>query len=307
MLLEPTLEYIWHLTGHETRSNPTERDYLRTIHHPVGFWLWAYSLQVELRHFFSSISVSSIWVDHTPQCWFGSVNGNWGKPSCELADVLVVVWDNRQKKGGKALLVQAKRGKSYNRIPISNPSIKKELALLGQAPKFLLSNQLSVGSGKLPQPMNSRLLCEFKLDPYSGARLKHCTFLQIRDAKSKRWQQTKNSSWQTMWPPNMHREAYSDVIKGILANGSGTIGKPFAFGNMHNDWDRLVTLLIKETVSKAGGTAQGKSQHSVWCLGKEPYMLNPKNGIDLPNIDYPEGDDLGGGISTMFITRGDDR
>lgn len=305
MLLESTLEYIWHLTGHKTKSVPTERDYLRAIHHPVGFWLWAYSLQVELSNIYSSISVSSIWVDHTPQCWWGSVNGNWGKPSCELADILVVVWDNGQKKGGKALLVQAKRGKSPNRIPISNPSTKKELNLLGDAPQFLLSNQFSTGSSQTPQPMNPDLCCEFQLAPYSGARPEHCAFLQIRDAKSKIWATTKRASWQTIWPPNSHQESYSDVIKGILTNASGAIGKPFIFGNRNDDWDRLVTLLVKETARRAGGTAQGATQHSVCSRGEGFYLTTCEKGIDLPNIEYPESEKTDGGISTIFITVND--
>lgn len=302
MLLESTLDYLWHLTGQETSSVPTERDYLRSIHHPIGFWLWSYSMQVEMRHTHSSISISSIWVDHTPQCWYGNVGGNWAKPSCELADMLIIVWDSKLRNSGKALLVQAKRGKSYNRIPLSNPSTKKEINLLGKAPKFLLSNQLSASSGKCPQPMNSKLCCEFKLAPYSGVPLEHCTFLQIRDARSKRWPRKTAAYWQTMWPPNLHQKAYSDVIKEMLPHSGGSVGKRFVFGSMNNDWDRLVTMLVKETVNRVGGTAQGKSQHSVRTARGEYLLFDDTGGVDLPSIDYPESDEPGGGISTIFIT-----
>ena len=66
MLLESTLEYIWHHTGIVAGSAPKERDYLRTIHHPSFLWLWSHSIRLELRQSHSSVTISSIWVDHTP-------------------------------------------------------------------------------------------------------------------------------------------------------------------------------------------------------------------------------------------------
>jgi hypothetical protein len=105
-----------------------------------------------------------------------------------------------------------------------------------------------------------------------------------------------------MWPPNLHQMAYSDVIKQMLPNSGGLTGKRFVFGNMNNDWDRLVTVLIKETVGRGGGTAKGKSQHSVRIAREDYFLFDDAGGVDLPRIDYPESDEPSGGISTMFIT-----
>ena len=205
MILESGLEYIWHFTDCKVSGNPSERDFLRGIHHPPGLCVLKGSLDVELlRQMKPRVSITSVWVDHTPQCWFGSNSkGSWGKPSCELADLLVVVWDDKNQKNGRALLVQAKKGKSHNRISLSSRSTSNEFELLSHAPKFILSNQTSTISGVPPSPVSSTVLCEFQLHRYNGNRLRHCTFLQIRDANAKRWPQSKYLSWQTMWPPSV--------------------------------------------------------------------------------------------------------
>lgn len=308
MLLESALNFIWHFTGENAGSIPTERDYLRSLHHPIGLWFWSTCLQLELETTHPDISVTSIWVDHTPQCWFGKVNGAWGKPSCELADLLIVVWDNSRRETGKALLVQAKRGKSYNYIPISGSSTKKELKVLGQAPNFLLSNQQSVALGTSPKPINSSVCCEFRLASYRGSPLRHCTFLQIRDPRSSRWSTVPVSPWQTMWPPNRHRKSYSNVIKGMLSGARGSIGKSFQLGNMANDWDRLVTILVYETIHAAGGTAGGALQNTILGVrGRAEYCTDVELDWALPPTDYPAGEGPGGGIPAIFISKDEER
>lgn len=151
MSLSLALEVIWDLTLCNSGSNPSERDYLRTMHHPPGLCMWAYYLNRELANRgLKPVSISSVWVDHTPQCWYNQVKGILQKPSCELADLLIVAWDDWKKSKGRALLVQAKKGKNHSRIAISNASTRKELILLGGAPRFLLSRQTSVASGYGP-------------------------------------------------------------------------------------------------------------------------------------------------------------
>ena len=299
MPLGSAFEYIWAIAPHESAPKPSERDYLRSVHHPPGLFVWAYALNLELRNTgLSPVSISSVWVDHTPQCWYTQRNGAWGKPSCELADLLIVVWDDQNKKAGRALLVQAKRGKSRSRVAVSQASTKKELHLLGAAPKFLLSGQTSVVSGGSPKPLNPKVTCEFQLHHYKGSRLRHCTFLQIKDASAKRWP-SNVSSWQTMWPPSSHHETYSEAILGMVAGSANALGRPFINGNMSDDWDRLVTLLINETLATTRGTAKGPRQHTIFHLGSGNIGIGGTGGIqegEVPASDDPQG------ISTVFIT-----
>lgn len=298
MILESGLEYIWHFTTHNVGSAPTERDYLRGIHHPPGLCIWAYSLNHELLDLkLPRVSITSIWVDHTPQCWFGSSAKRWAKPSCELADLLVVVWDDKTRKSGRALLVQAKRGKSHSKICVSNPSTNKEFQLLSMAPKFLLSNQTSTIKGTPPSPVSTIVNCEFQLLKYNGKRLRHCTFLQIRDSRAKRWPQNQYQSWQTIWPPSSHRGTYSDAIINMVAKSPGAMGEPFSTQNQSTtDWDRLITLLINETVAVAGGTSQGSRQNTV-VFGR----VGDFDGVQFVQGEYPVSDDPRG-ISTIFVT-----
>ncbi|WP_349918656.1 hypothetical protein [Aeromonas veronii] len=300
MNLESTFEFIWHYALHFEGPFPVERDYLRVVHHPPGLWLWADSLNSDLcRLGHPCVSVTSIWVDHTPQCWYTQRNGAWLKPSCELADLLIVTWDDENRKAGRALLVQAKRGKSYNRISISNKSTKTELRLLGTAPKFLLSSQTSTTLGSSPSPLNPKINCEFKLPSYENSRLEHCTFLQIKDAKARRWPMTI-PSWQTIWPPASYSETYSEAILGMITRPINSLGKHFIFGNMSDDWDRLITLLINETLASSGGTARGKKQQISFSLNSNDTdcfrALNNSFEGEFPASDDPQG------ISTVFIT-----
>lgn len=300
MPLESAFEHIWHIAPHFSGPFPTERDYLRAVHHPPGLYVWATSLNLELLILgYPAVSVASVWVDHTPQCWYTKKKGAWHKPSCELADLLLVTWDDHRRKAGRALLVQAKKGKSPNRISVSNKSTKKELQLLGRAPKFLLSSQKSVASGSSPNPLNPTVNCEFQLPSYGTSRLQHCTFLQIKDAKAKRWSAII-PSWQTMWPPNSHPETYSAAILGMITRPINAMGKHFILGNMSDDWDRLITVLINETLASSGGTARGKKQHTYFYLSSRnmdfPGRLYGGFEGEIPVSDDPQG------ISTVFIT-----
>lgn len=299
MPLKSAFEHIWHITPHCTCRHPAERDYLRSAHHPPGLWIWAHSLNCELARFgLPRVSITSIWVDHTPQCWYGKANGKWRKPSCELADLLVVAWDDRRRRTGTALLVQSKKGRSISRISVSNASTKKELHLLGAAPRFLLSGQTSARTGYSPQPMNPNVNCEFQLDSYKGIRLQHCTFLQIKDQEAKRWP-TQSSSWQTLWPPSAHHEPYTEAIIGMVIKFPSALGKPFVKNSKRDEWDRLVSLLINETISGITGTAHGARQHTVYHYDIGNFSHGGFNEIienEPPSSNDPRG------ISTVFIT-----
>lgn len=210
-------------------------------------------------------------------------------------------WDNINKYAGTALLVQAKKGKSHNNIPISSPSTKKELNLLGNLPDFLLSNQTYIKSGSNPKPYSTNHHCEFSLSKSVGPYLDHCTFLQIKDARSKKWPDWE-PPWQTMWPPASNRDSYSETLINMVSGFSNAKGKRFQYGSFGNDWDGLITLLIDETLSLVGGTAKGIKQNTI----------TPLHGMNKNFINYVYHGSTAGdkqqtsnpprGISTIFFT-----
>jgi hypothetical protein len=82
----------------------------------------------------------------------------------------------------------------------------------------------------------------------------------------------------------------------MITRASGAMGEPFIFGNMTMDWNRLVTILIQETIGGAVGTARRKRQHSI------VYGFNGDfNKFNFANVDYPLSDDPQG-IPIIFIT-----
>lgn len=299
MPVESALEHIWQIAPAYCGPRPTERDYLKALHHPPGLCVWWNALNVELsRQKLPAVSVTSIWVDHTPQCWFGSRSGQWWKPSCELADLLIVAWDNARRSSGRALLVQAKKGKSHSRVTRSNASTKKELQLLGRAPRFLLSGQTATPVGASPAPINPAVSCEFKLAGYTGTRLDHCTFLQIKDTLAKRWP-IEAAKWQTMWPPSNHRQSYSAAMLDMAAKSPGAMGKAFRTNNTKDEWDRLVNVLISETMAGIEGTAGGSRQNTIFHIGDGDLGLGGYGRYiesELVASNDPRG------ISTIFIT-----
>ena len=78
------------------------------------------------------------------------------------------------------------------------------------------------------------------------------------------------------------------------------MGKRFVFGNMSDDWDRLITVLINETLASSGGTAKGKKQHTYSYLSPSNMgsfgRLNEACEENIPVSDDPRG------ISTLFFT-----
>lgn len=308
--LELAFELVWEIAKYwfsKPMRRPTERDFLRALHIQCLLELWCYQLQLDLNlQGLSGVDVASVWVDHTPQCWFGRHGSSWSKPSCELADLLVVVWDGPSRRTGRALLVQAKRGKYHDRIPVSSGSSKKEFHLLSSAPRFFLSRQTSFGKNGILKPYSQTTKSEFQLEGFSGSILPHCTFLQIRDARALSWPALE-SSWQSMWPTNSFRTAFPEVIRQMAGSYSNSLGKRFKYGNVANEWDRLVTVLIDETLTATGGTARGALQSSV-----SSYPAFTAESQLLPIMDHSANEGNGSeehprGIPCIFVTPNEQR
>ncbi|MBE4160066.1 hypothetical protein HJ102_22505 [Vibrio parahaemolyticus] len=204
MNIHAVLHKIWGRCVN-TFGNPTERDFLRSLHDRNALTELEISLNDELRSLGSSpsVKVTSIWVDHTPQCWFYPipqhipVRKNKTQSSCELADLLIIVWDDLSKTSGIAWLLQGKRGKTFNRISNSG-STKIERYLLEGGPRFCLSTRTSLSQFSKFVPLGEP--SGYCLDYLTKSnRYEYCDFLQIKDANAKRWP-SNYSPYQVVWP-----------------------------------------------------------------------------------------------------------
>lgn len=252
------LESAW--TSAARLPNASERDFLREIHATWGLWRLAWALNNDLFWQGVSVSLTSVWIDHTPQCWFGvSASGGWQKPSCELADLLVVAWEDHRMQAGRAVLLQGKIARNPDHLVVGSASTKNELALLENSPLFLLSNQTSVRKGNQPSPYSSRgksafCLAEFGSNP---SQYQHCRFLQIRHPKARRWKEPL-SNWQAHWPASRDTQPYARSLSKMVLRSHDAFGADFRRNATASDWDALVNTLVDSTVGSARrGTAKG--------------------------------------------------
>lgn len=240
-----------------------ERDFLRELHSVWGLRRLAWAINSDLFGLGKAVSLTSIWLDHTPQCWLErTASGIWEKPSCELADLLVVVWDDESMKGGRALLLQGKMANSPARLIAGGVSTRKERFLLEASPHFLLSNQTSVRKGFSPNPYSKHLKSIFCLDHFgtNASTYRHCRFLQIRKASATRWDSTA-SPWQAHWPSNAQTVPYARSLAEMVIQRASAAGEHFDRHSCTRDWDALINILIDSTVALCGhGTSKGPAQ-----------------------------------------------
>ncbi len=113
-----------------SQSRAVERRGLRHLHDPRTLD----ELSIHLASHLAGLNIQavvrteSVWVDGTPQVKAATKSGN---VQCELADLLVLLSVTRNNKVERcsAVLIQAKVGIDFNRIP-GGSSTKKERALL---------------------------------------------------------------------------------------------------------------------------------------------------------------------------------
>lgn len=261
---------------------PNEREFLRALHSTSSLTNIKNALNADLRSSGSSISVAitSVWVDHTPQCWFlpiptyFQVNKSKEQTSCELADLLVVVWDGPTKQTGTAWLLQGKLGRTYNKIA-ARGSTKIERHLLETGPAFLLSQQTGVGRSHTVNPLGSKhSYCLNYLT--AKKRYAYSDFLQIKHADSKRWN-TSISPFQVVWPLSGANSSFGCALFDMVANAKSGFGLKFKRNNMSDDWDALVNVLLDETIATSKtGTAKGALQNTAqFSLYSNGPIVNP--------------------------------
>ena len=266
-------EDIWTNVVYNGKAH--EREFLREIHGIHGLKKIATAVNSELILHNKFARFTSIWVDHTPQCYVQKKNG-WGKPSCELADLLIIVRNGHSKKVGKALLIQAKMANKPFVLVANNASTKNQLKLMSTKYSFLLSNNTN---NPIPYTGNENTSV-FNLSNLIGNNYHH-QFLQIKKSSSskKNWPACV-SSWIILWPLKKNNaDAYSTKLLDMCLH-QNTIGADFNFDNNGCDWSQLVKLLFETTVNSARhGTAKGSLQNTVQFM--------PNDFSDFMKKNYP--------------------
>lgn len=287
------------------KGSPTERDFLRSLHSRETLTELELSLNDELLHSgnYPYVKVTSIWVDHTPQCWFYPVpqhipvRKNKTQSSCELADLLIVVWDDSSKSSGLAWLLQGKRGKTFNCISRSG-STKIERYLLENGPRFCLSFRTSLTSPSKFFPIG-------KVDGYcldyltNNNQYDYCDFLQIKDATSKRWP-SNFSPYQVVWPLTGTSYSLGQIFINMIKQVNPNAGQHFSRNSKVDDWNELVNFLLDETYkSSRVGTAQGSLQNHSYLLPQAKRGIIHNN---LPSGPVEESE-MNYGIPIIELTR----
>jgi len=221
-------------------AGTTERDHLRALHDHANLLALAQELNRSVLPRGFSIKLSSLWVDWQPQSWkWISSRNSFDKPSVEIADLLVVVWDDALCLSGKALVLAAKMGDAPKQFALSGKSTKKEITFLESPYKFMLSNSMS----GTPRPLTgfTRSDCEFDFSASGG--LDHWRWMVIR----------KNNA--TAWLPPVVRHTVKTSAAAATSHSFSrmllsTILQPG--GSFHSlcncsEWCRLVNLLLGHT------------------------------------------------------------
>jgi hypothetical protein len=248
MSLRKPIDYVLEDIWEDANFNGVkELGFLRAIHNEEALTRLAIFLNLSLLKQNKIATLSSTWTDQTPQCYQINARGNPAKPSCELADLLVVVKDEVLKTQ-TAILLQGKLAKKPNTLPLGK-STTKELKLMAK-PHFLLSNDL-----KKPVPIIKDDLSSSTFNLTNIKSNKHLLFLLIKEEETKSW--TRNiASWLTYYPnESCLSSAYSRALVSICKYGDNNFGLNFN-PNGASEWDRLIRVLLKNSSPTA---AKGKS------------------------------------------------
>jgi len=235
-----------------------ERDFLRALHNSKNIR----ALALELNRFALpkgfAVHLSSLWVDWQPQSWkWIKAHKQYQKPSVELADLVVIVWDDASHQSGKALILAAKMGVSHNSFAPYGKSTQKEKTFLESPYPFLLSNSLSGTPASLPGFTYKE--CEFDFSTSKGFNL--WRWLLIKKNTASNWGVSRLRFTAKSESATTSFKSFGEELVNLLLNRSS--GR-FFVGCMTCEWCRLINLLLGHTSNRSEERRVGKECRSRW-------------------------------------------
>lgn len=279
----------------------TERDHLRALHDHANLVALAHELNRNALPLGFALKLSSLWVDWQPQSWkWISARNCFDKPSVEIADLLVVVWDDALCLNGKALVLTAKMGDAPKQFALSGKSTRKEITFLESPYKFMLSNNLSGTPRPLPGFTHNQ--CEFDFSSSGG--LDHWRWMIIRKNNAAAWTPAVVRHTVKTSASAATSYSFSSMLLSTLLQPCGR----FHSNCGCSEWCRLINLLLGHTGNiahhpKALGSARINAFMSTtgvstlenpgncsWVSLSLPYSISTEfiRDLDVPS-EYVEG------------------
>ncbi len=248
-----------------------------------------------LHSIVDSISVSSIWIDGTPQA-HGFVSKNISV-KCELADLLYII-EEQDSKGNKineqAVLLQAKNTLKYNKLDTAS-STKKERMLLEKLDR---SKKLTLRTGvnNSSQVIGSYI---FGATPHIKKGLSDCTKFLLMP-KHKCWHNRTffHTPFHITWPiseTNLMMETGISLFSAVIAmTGIPTIGKSVVDPAICQ-WSKMVRDLENkyQYIVMTGYNGQNRinkanfsSTHNTINLINNPSEGTYQSSVESENLPY---------------------
>jgi hypothetical protein len=296
------LEDIWTQidTGPTKRD---ERDFLRALHDRGNLQKIASEVLrngiVRRKH-----TLTSIWVDAHPYAWSGGASPLWDSPKCELADLLVIIWDTHLKSEGRAIFVQGKMAKYPQHIE-SGKSTNIQRVFMETAPPFALSTS----SEHLTPLTNNLATSEFHLHNLAnraGFLFQQFSYLQIRSSKRARRWPNGVAPFIALWPSTESKGVSYAEFLAHLAN-CDCAGTNFSIAKRATDWDNLIYELIRHTLGRFAGHAQGPNISTAYAdMGNDVGNVGYLPLLETETLDFPVDDGARvppeSGIPILFFT-----
>ncbi|WP_023603756.1 hypothetical protein [Aliivibrio logei] len=232
----------WHRIINSKKGRSLERWTLRHLHWKVFLTYLARKIvrYNKNNNIFSSVEVSSIWIDGTPQA-HGIARNN--KVKCELADLLYIV-EESDPAGNvlskKALLLQGKNTPKFNKID-NGSSTRKERALFEKLDRF---KELTL---KVGVQNSSRIIGTYILGGAIKEGLSDCAKFLLMP-KNKFWvnRSAYYFPFHVTWTKNENtsemKQGLNLIDAAIEMSQNGKIGKAVIDPSIC-EWSRLVTDL----------------------------------------------------------------
>lgn len=267
--LNDVLIEIWSKT-----TGTQERDYLRALHEKANLQALARELNRFTLNSGVALKLSSLWVDWQPQSWKWIQSRKiFDKPSVELADLVVVVWNDSHQKNGTALILAAKMSTVPDMFSLSGKSTKKEITFLESPYKFMLSNNMS-GVPK-PLPGFTQSQCEFNFSANLG--FNYWRWMIIRRHNSTAWSSKTLRYTVKKNSINKSISSLSNSLVEMIAKPS--LGR-FSTNCFKCEWCRFINVLLGHTATiahhpKAHGPARVETFVSRFVSASNPSF--PQN------------------------------
>lgn len=226
-----------------TASKTDERGYLRALHSKANLTALAQEMNRLTLPARRAVTLSSLWVDWQPQCWKWNVaKANFSKPSVELADLIVVVWDDNTQQVGTALVLAAKMADTATSFSLHGRSTKKEIAFLESPYRFLISRDMKGAARALPGFTVKECEFDFSVQNVGRPGFNFWRWLLIRKKMTTRWR-AKRTAFSVKEAAALSVRNSFERILAEMTLGRRSKGRFWA-GCMRCEWCRLINLLI---------------------------------------------------------------